>query len=127
MASDTIKTFGTSDAAQDVLIGVVGEGAAMEFIGFISQTLTGEKCDAILADPDRAELPTKVSELYALIAYASSKAKDDGVAAAAGRLLNRLKPELAVIMMRLILRLRPQFSADPGFIRFVQTHRTLLS
>jgi hypothetical protein len=29
-------------------------------------------------------------------------------------------------MMRLILRLRPQFSADPGFIRFVQMHQALL-
>jgi len=127
MASDAVKVFGDAKEALDVLIGIVGEGAAMEFVGFCSRSLTEAHVDAILGDPEHAELPADLGELYALVAYVAARAKEDSVVTAAGRLLVRLNPELAVILARQIIFLRPEFSANPGFVRFLEKNRALLA
>jgi hypothetical protein len=127
MASDAVKIFGDASKVLDVLIGIVGEGAAMEFIGFCSQSLTEERVNAILSDPDRAALPTDLGGLYALVAYVAARAKEDWIISAAGQLLVRLNPELAVILARQVLLVRPNFSANAGFVRFIEKHRALLS
>lgn len=127
MASDAIKAFGGVATALDVLIGIVGEGAAMEFVKFSSRSLSAERVEAILDDPEKAKLPDEIGDLYALIAYIAARAKEDLVASAAGKLLGRLQPELGVIMMRQILRLRPHFSSEKGVVLFLQKHQALLA
>jgi len=126
MASDAVKAFGGVSSALDVLIGVVGEGAAMEFMNFSSRSLSAERVEAIVEDPEKAQLPSEIGDLYALIAYISARASEDKVAYAAGKLLGRLKPELGVMMTRQILRLRPGFSSDKGFVGFLEQHQALI-
>jgi MoxR-like ATPase len=126
MASDAVKVFGDAGKTLDVLIGIVGEGAAMEFVGFCSRSLTEERVNAILSDPERAALPTDLGDLYALLAYVAARAKEDDVLSAAGRLLVRLNPELAILLTRQVLLVRPNFSAKPSFARFIEKHRALL-
>ena len=127
MASDALMTFGGPADALDVLIGIVGEGAALELIGFCSRTLSAERVDAIIADPGRAPLPNELGDLHALVCYVAARAKEDVVAAAAGRLLLRLNPELGVVLARQVLHLRPDFATEVGFAQFVERHRVLLA
>jgi hypothetical protein len=126
MCSDALRALTTPDQALDVLIGIVGEGAAMEFLGFCKQHLNAEHVEAILADPSHAALPDDLGDLYALIAFIAARAKEDEIAVAAGKLLLRLPPELGVILSRQILLLRPTFSSNPNFTKFVGKHRQLL-
>ena len=126
MASDAAKRFGGAKDALDVLIGIVGEGAAMEFAGFADRRLRAERVEAILADPEKAILPSDLGDLYALVAYVASRCGEDDALKAAGRLLGRLAPELGVLLARQVLRLRPDFAKDRGFNAFAAMHRGLL-
>jgi hypothetical protein len=126
MASDAAKRFGGAKDALDVLIGIVGEGAAMEFAGFAERSLRAERVEAILADPDKAILPSELGDLYALVAHVGARCGEDATLAAAGRLLGRLAPELGVLLARQVLRLRPDFAKDRGFTAFAARHRGLL-
>jgi hypothetical protein len=126
MASDAVTRFGGAAPALDVLIGIVGEGAAIEFAGFADRTLRAERVDAILADPDNAELPTDLGDLYALVAYVGARCSDGATLRGAGRLLSRLTPELGLLLTRQVLRQRPDFAADRGFAAFAARHREAL-
>jgi MoxR-like ATPase len=96
MLSDAVHTLGLTSDALDVLIGVVGEGAAMEFIGFCDSAITEERIQAKKAQK------------------------------AAGILLNRFSPELAVLLARDMLRTNPAFSGNAGYLDFVARHQDLL-
>jgi hypothetical protein len=126
MASDVLRGIGSWRGITDVLIGVVGEGATMEFIAFCEDALSEEAIKAIIDDPENASLPTRLSDQYALISYVVGAIDDKEVMKAAGHLANRLPPEFAVLLVRDVLRLRPKFVTNSGYRRFVETHGQLL-
>ena len=126
MLSDVVNRMGSPKEAADTLIGVVGEGAALEFIGFCERSLTERTLLKILKSPEEAKLPTGVGELYALISYVSARAKDDAVLDSAARLLARLSPELAVLLIGDILRVNPALTRKPGYLDFIRQHGDLL-
>lgn len=126
MLSDVVKRMGSPQGADDTLIGVVGEGAALEFIGFCERSLTEQTLLAILQAPDTAQLPEGVGDLYALISYTASRAGEPGILESAARLLSRLSPELAVLLIGDILRVNPAPTRQPGYRDFVRQHGRLL-
>ncbi len=125
MLSDVLKRFGP-EGLVDVAKGVVGEGPALEFDGFVKRTLSEEKILRLLANPGEAALPTDLGELYTLVTYLSSWAHREGMPKAAGTLLGRLNPELAVLLARDMLQASPAFARQPGYRAFVAEHRNLL-
>ena len=127
MLSDVIKRMGSPKEAADTLIGVVGEGAALEFLGFTERTLTERVVLRILGNPESARLPTDIGDLYALISYISNRARDEGVVASAARLLGRLPAELAVLLIGDILRVNPALTREGGYRDFVREHGELLA
>jgi len=128
IASDTLRVFGSPRLVRDILPGVVGEGAAIEFLAYCDKVLSADAVLAIVADPDAASLPTNLGDLYALVAYLVTAGAQDGkVRSAAGRLLHRLSPELAVLLTRDLLRAQPKFAMDPGYHAFVSKHAALLA
>ncbi len=127
MASDVLEALGTARDAADVLVGVVGEGAAAELLGYCERAISEEALRAILADPERAPLPRALGDQYALIAYVAAGARDRAVAAAAGTLVGRLSPELAVLLIRDLLRVDPLFSRQRAYRDFVARHAGLLA
>lgn len=126
IASDAIGALGLGVGSQDVLVGIVGEGAAVEFIGYCESTLTELDVEHVLKAPDTATLPSDLGHLYALVSHITSRASDRDVLRAAGTLLPRLEPEFAVLMTRDLLRVAPGFVADPGYLAFVQQHQELI-
>lgn len=126
MVSDAVNAFGTAVSASDVLVGIVGDGAATEFLAYCEKALTEQAIQVIIANPEHAALPSKVGELYALISYLASTAKDQSVLKAAGIVLNRLNPELAVLLARDVLRVNPRFASNPGYVDFVRSHKDFL-
>ena len=98
----------------------------MEFLGFCDSAITEEKIQVILDDPSNAELPKKLGDQYALISYLCALATDKQVRNAAGELLNRLSPELGVLLARDMLHANPAFAREKGYLEFVAAHRELL-
>ena len=125
--SDTLESLGSPKDASDVLIGIVGEGAAMEFLGFCDDTISEELIKEIIKDPANAKLPIELGSTYALISYLSSRSKEAKVMKAAAKLLSRLNPEMAVLLVRDIIRVNPKIVSESGYLKFVKQHSDLLT
>jgi hypothetical protein len=124
--SSALKPAAKPSDVADVLIGIVGEGAAMEFLGYCEQTLTEAALKRILKNPETAKLPEDIGGLYALISYISARADEDSIVQQASRLLPRLPPEMAVLMLRDFLRINPKFAGTEGYLSFIKEHKALL-
>ena len=127
MVDGAIAALGTPADASDVILGIVGEGAAAEFLGYCESAITEETIKAILADPQSAELPAKLGDLYALLAYIAASGRDPAVTEAACVLLGRLSPEMGVFLVRDLLRADPLFSRNRAYRDFVSKHADLLA
>lgn len=126
MVSDALGALGKPRDFADVVLGIVGEGAAAEFLGYCEKAISEEHILVILADPANADLPSKLGDLYALLAYVSSRGKEPTIARAAEALLPRLAPELAVLLIRDLLRVDPSFARRSGYRAFITKHAELL-
>jgi hypothetical protein len=126
IVSDALGSMGGWKMAADFLDGIVGEGAAVEFVAYCQNAIQEEAIRAIIADPEGAELPTSLGDRYALISYLAATARERSVLTAVGKLVHRFPPELAVLLMRDVLRANPRFTLDPGYQRFVKEHQSLL-
>ncbi|HYT88895.1 MAG TPA: MoxR family ATPase [Gemmataceae bacterium] len=126
MVSDALGALGRPTDAADVILGIVGEGAATEFLGYCDRAISEEALLAILADPTNAALPRTLGDQYALIAYITANARQREVIDAAGVLIGRLSPELAVLLIRDLLRVDPMFVRHRAYKDFIARHAQLL-
>jgi len=126
ITSDVVKQMGMSQTIQDVLLGIVGEAASIEFIGYWNNVLSEEAIRKILKDPDNAALPDDLASQYALISYTTAMAGDSDIREAAGRLLARFQVELAVLLLRNILQMYPGFMTQPAVMAFMASHKDLI-
>lgn len=127
MVSDALQALGHARDAADVILGIVGEGAAAEFLGYCEQAISEHAILAILANPVTAPLPEALGDLYALLAYITANARQQNILHAATVLLGRLSPELAVLLIRDLLRVDPLFVRQPAYRDFVTRHAELLA
>jgi MoxR-like ATPase len=126
MVSDLLTNFDSPQEAQDVLIGTIGEAASIEFGAYCDNALSEEAIQRILKDPEKAALPKKLGDQYALISYVTASVKDSKVLDAAASLVVRLKPELGVLLLRNVLQKKPKFAANPKILTFMKEHRDLV-
>ena len=112
MASDTIETLGTDGNAADVLLGIIGEGASVEFLSYCESAMTEKEIKSLLRDPSEHPLPDSLGDLYALVSYLATHANKKDIRDASGMLLERLQPELSILLLRDILRRFPRFTAE---------------
>ena len=126
IVSDAIRAMGELKDAADVILGIVGEPASVEFLAYIDHAMTEEAIGAILDDPAKATLPKELGDMYALVSYVAATAQKPKVLAAAGVLLSRLPPELAVLLARDVLRINAKFAFDANYQAFLKDHSELL-
>ena len=127
MVSDALTALGRPRDAHDVILGIVGEGASAEFVGYCDHAISEKAIRAILADPAGMRLPERLGDLYALLAYIAGMARDRAIVEAAGVLLGRLPPELGMLLARDLLRADPLFCRHPAYRAFVTHHAELLA
>jgi MoxR-like ATPase len=127
MVSDILRTLDAIHESLDLILGIIGESAAIEFIGYCKHALSEEAIKAILADPENAKLPKKLSDQYALISYVTAIVDDKGVEGKAALLLGRLSPELAVLLLRNVLVKRPTFVMNDDVKNFIHAHQDLVT
>jgi MoxR-like ATPase len=127
MVSDVVGSLGGGRAEdQAVYVGTVGEGAAIEFLSFCRNSIGEAEIRAILAAPASAPLPKGLADQYALVAYVPAIARHEDVGEAAATLLTRLKPELAVLLLRQMLQVSRTFGRLQGVRKFMAKHGDLV-
>jgi hypothetical protein len=126
IVSDVLKQFGVTTELHDVLLGIVGEGASIEFSGYCENAISEERILKILEDPEKASFPRKLGDQYALISYVTSRSNEKSIRDAAAVLLSRLKPELAILLLRNILQRSPRFVSHAQVKEFMSENRDLV-
>lgn len=126
MVSDVVKLVGRTGSAHDIVLGIVGEAAAIEFVGYCETAMSEETIRVILEDPENAALPSKLGDQYALISYVTAESRDRKVLDASAVLIHRLNPELGVLLLRNLLQKQPKFATHRKVLEFMKLHRDLI-
>ena len=126
IVSDILSSQDSFKDCQDIILGVVGEGAMMEFIGYCESAISEEIIEKIIADPSAANLPKKLGDQYALISYLSFNLDKTDVQKGAEVLLSRFAPELGVLLLRNCLKLHPKFAMKKGVQEFISKHKDVI-
>ena len=105
--------------------GAVGDGAAAEFMGFLSVWRDLPSVEEVLAAPETARVPAEPAALYAvseaLASVLSSAAMEKAVT-----YLERLPVEFGVLCLRQAVCREPSLVETPSFARWAQNHADVL-
>jgi hypothetical protein len=113
------------EAEYDCFKGAVGEGAAAEFVGFLKIYRKLPNPDAILLNPDSADVPTDPATLYALSGAISHRISQANIARAV-TYLSRCPAEFSVLAMSMAVRRDPTITSTKGFIDWSVKHQSVL-
>ena len=109
----------------ETLAGAVGEGCAVELVGFIQVYKSLPNISAILTDPEKAIVPTEPAALYAVVsALIDAVTKDN-----AARVLkygNRLPADFSVLLVRDSVRKEPKIQNTKAYIQWATLHKDVL-
>lgn len=102
--------------------GSVGEGAALEYLGFLKVFREMPSIDGILAAPSSAKIPTEPSALYAVSSALASKANENNLGRVfqyLARLNDAGRSEFSVLTIRDALHRQPELCNSPDYIKAV--------
>jgi len=126
MLSDVIGAFGGYRNCADLIAGIVGDAAAIEFSSFAKKAIKEADILAVLEDPEGAAIPTALDDIYMLTSWLAVSVSRPEVVPAAAVLLGRLPPEFGVVLARDMLQAAPAFAREPGYKAFLKQHGKLL-
>ena len=126
MVSDVVAKFGSPAKARDVIPGIVGTGPAVEFLTFAKKAVLRKEIDAIIADPAGATIPTELDRLCVLVSFLVAGAQNDGILKIVPTLLPRLPVEFSIVLLRDLIRCRPQIVQKKGVSDFLKTNKVML-
>lgn len=114
-----------AEAEYECFKGAVGEGAAAEFVGFIKIYRKLPNPDAILLNPDTADVPSDPATLYALSGAIASRISTANIDRAV-TYLSRCPAEFSVLAMSMAVRRDGTVTATKGFIDWSVKHQSVL-
>lgn len=114
------------DTEFEVLAGVIGEGAAAEFVGFLRIFRNLVDPDAVLLNPSTSKVPTEPSELYAITAALARMATEgnfDKVLCYA----ERMPTEFSVCLVKMAVQINPALQNTREFINYAVKNQTVFT
>lgn len=127
MISDVVRAHSDDiDSCWDVIPGIVGEAAAIEFQGYVSRAIREEDLRKLVSSPKTAPIPESMSDIFAMTSWFAYHSKEKEVRTAGAVLLSRIPPEFAVILARDLLKASPTLVTEPGYKDFMKKHGKLL-
>ncbi len=123
IVSDIVVKFKDLKDAEDVLYGVIGEGATIELLSFLKDSRISQIFKKLIENPESALIPERLDLKFALISYLVSSLSDDRVLSATRIILKRVEPEVGMVLVRDMLRLRPKSASLPEVLEFIGKHK----
>ena len=108
-----------------VFSGAAGEGFAAEFMGFLKICRKLPNPDAILMNPDKANVPDDPATMYALCGALSRKASDSNIERLV-TYVNRLPAEFSVLTMRDVFVQKPELQSTRAAITWFTAHQDVM-
>ncbi len=97
--SKVVQQKPSADIEYELYTGIVGEGAAAEFMGYLKYYRDLQNLDAMLMNPGAAKFPEEPATLYALATGLATKATQDNMERVVKYAL-RLPAEFQVLLMK---------------------------
>jgi hypothetical protein len=114
-----------AEAEYECFKGAVGEGAAAEFVGFLRIFRKLPNPDAVLLDPDGADVPSDPATLYALSGAMAQRASTSNFA----RLVaytKRMPPEFSVLAVTMAVRRDKDLTHTAAFTDWAVSNQEVL-
>ena len=128
MTSDVLKTHGGDlSTCKDIIPGIVGPGAAIEFQKYGEIVFREAEFIRIVEEPETADLPSELHQVYALTSWIAYNATDQSVLSGGCKLLARLPPEFSFILARDLLTANPRVVANRDYKAFVKSNMRKIS
>lgn len=105
--------------------GAVGEGPAAEFAAFLKIFRNLPNPDAILMNPDNADVPSDPATLYALSGALANRATPHSMDALV-TYLNRIPKEFGILCMTMAVRRDKELSQTHGFTKWTTSNLKVL-
>lgn len=123
--SDVLNVNPDHDIEFELISGIVGDGAAAEFLGFLRIFRDLPDPDGVLVDPQGSAVPSDPSALYAISGALARKASPSNF----GRVMEyaaRLPQEFSVLIVRDSVKLNPDVQKTRAFIEWSSSHSEVL-
>ena len=123
----TMKRVGVNRETElEIFKGTVGEAEAVELVGFLRIFRELPNPDAILLNPDSADIPTKPEILYALVGALSHKASKDNSSRII-KIAERMPTEFNVMLVRDSVAKSKDFQNTPDFMTWATNNHDVLT
>ena len=122
--SDVLGTV-PSEAEFECFKGAVGEGAAAEFVGFVRIFRKLPNPDAILLNPQTADVPKDPATLYALSGAIAQRATESNFERVC-QYSERMPPEFSVLTVSYAARRNPDLANTQAFTKWSINHQDVL-
>ena len=122
--SDVLGTV-PSEAEFECFRGAVGEGAAAEFVGFVRIFRKLPNPDAVLLNPQTADVPKDPATLYALSGAIAQRATESNFERVC-QYSERMPPEFSVLTISYAARRNPDLANTQAFTKWSINHQDVL-
>jgi len=122
--SDVLGTV-PAEAEFECFKGAVGEGAAAEFVGFVRIFRKLPNPDAILLNPQTADVPKDPATLYALSGALAQRATESNFERVC-QYSERMPPEFSVLIISYAARRNPDLANTQAFTKWSINHQDVL-
>jgi hypothetical protein len=112
-------------ALHELLRGVVGEGAATEFLGYVKVISKVPSIEQLLMDPEKSEVPTDPNVLYAVATGIGARITPDNFQRAA-TYTDRIPAEFMMLAIKDAITRDPKLGNTPTFTKWATKHGKLL-
>jgi hypothetical protein len=113
------------EAEYECFKGAIGEGAAAEFVGFVRIYRKLPNPDAILMNPDTADVPTDPATLYALSGALAERATEANLERVV-TYTSRMPAEFSVLSISHAVRKTPDLANTQAFTKWAVAHQDVL-
>jgi len=110
----------------ETMSGAVGEGCAIEMFGFFKYWQQLPNLTALIADPDKADVPTEPAALYAVVTGLAEKATSNNI----GRIFKyaeRLPKDFSILLGRDCIRKDKTIQNTKAFIKWAVDNKSILA
>jgi len=114
-----------AEAEYECFKGAVGEGAAAEFVGFMRIYRKLPNPDAILMNPDTADVPSDPATLYALSGAIAERASESNMERVV-TYTSRMPAEFSVLSVSYAVRKKPELANTQAFTNWAVRHQDVL-
>jgi hypothetical protein len=114
-----------AEAEYECFKGAVGEGAAAEFVGFLRIFRKLPNPDAVLLNPDTADVPSDPATLYALSGALAERASEANMERVV-TYTSRMPPEFSVLCVSYAIRKKKELTMTAAFSKWAVQHQSVL-